>query len=155
METSFIDNLALGFSVALSFQEPAFALLGALIGHRHRRAAGHRAGGHHLAPAADHLRPAGDHGHHHAGGHLLRRAVRRLHHGHPAQPAGEISSVVTTLEGYKMARNGRAGAALATSAIGSFFAGSSPRPRRRVRPAADAGGAVLRPGDYFSLMLLG
>jgi TctA family transporter len=28
---------------------------------------------------------------------------------------GEISSVVTTLEGYKMARNGRAGAALATS----------------------------------------
>src|ERR687884_1902639 len=37
---------------------------------------------------------------------------------------GEISSVVTTLEGYKMARNGRAGAALATSAIGSFFAGT-------------------------------
>ncbi|MBC7800728.1 MAG: tripartite tricarboxylate transporter permease, partial [Gemmatimonadaceae bacterium] len=37
---------------------------------------------------------------------------------------GEVSSVVTTLEGYKMARNGRAGAALATAALGSFFAGT-------------------------------
>ncbi|WP_210507957.1 tripartite tricarboxylate transporter permease [Naasia sp. SYSU D00057] len=35
---------------------------------------------------------------------------------------GEAASVVTTLDGYKMARNGRAGAALAISAIGSFVA---------------------------------
>src|SRR5208282_2113248 len=36
---------------------------------------------------------------------------------------GESSSVVTCLDGYQMARQGRAGPALATAAIGSFFAG--------------------------------
>src|SRR5262245_32192684 len=36
---------------------------------------------------------------------------------------GESASVVTCLDGYQMARQGRAGPALATSAIGSFFAG--------------------------------
>jgi TctA family transporter len=36
---------------------------------------------------------------------------------------GESSSVVTTLDGYQMARQGRAGPALAIAAIGSFFAG--------------------------------
>src|SRR6185503_18232675 len=36
---------------------------------------------------------------------------------------GESSSVVTCLDGYQMARNGRAGSALAIAAIGSFFAG--------------------------------
>ena len=37
---------------------------------------------------------------------------------------GEAASVVTTLDGYQMAKQGRAGAALAASAIGSFFAGT-------------------------------
>src|SRR4026208_340450 len=36
---------------------------------------------------------------------------------------GESSSIVTALDGYQMARQGRAGPALATAAIGSFFAG--------------------------------
>lgn len=36
---------------------------------------------------------------------------------------GESSSVVTTIDGYQMAKQGRAGVALATAAIGSFFAG--------------------------------
>src|SRR5687767_11791782 len=36
---------------------------------------------------------------------------------------GESSSVVTTLDGYQMARRGRAGPALAIAAIGSFVAG--------------------------------
>lgn len=36
---------------------------------------------------------------------------------------GEASSVVTVIDGYQMARNGRAGVAIATAAIGSFFAG--------------------------------
>src|SRR5882762_9774312 len=36
---------------------------------------------------------------------------------------GEASSVVTCLDGYQMARQGRAGPALAIAAIGSFFAG--------------------------------
>jgi putative tricarboxylic transport membrane protein len=37
---------------------------------------------------------------------------------------GEASSVVTCLDGYEMARNGRAGAALGIAAMGSFFAGT-------------------------------
>src|SRR5512145_795394 len=36
---------------------------------------------------------------------------------------GEAASIVTCLDGYQMARKGRAGPALAVSAIGSFFAG--------------------------------
>ena len=37
---------------------------------------------------------------------------------------GEAASVVTALDGYQMARQGHAGKALATAAIGSFFAGT-------------------------------
>jgi hypothetical protein len=37
---------------------------------------------------------------------------------------GESSSAVTAIDGYQMARKGRAGVALATAAIGSFFAGT-------------------------------
>ena len=37
---------------------------------------------------------------------------------------GEAASVVTAIDGYQMARRGRAGAALAVSAVGSFVAGS-------------------------------
>jgi putative tricarboxylic transport membrane protein len=37
---------------------------------------------------------------------------------------GETGTMVTALEGNKMAKNGRAGAALATAAIGSFVAGT-------------------------------
>src|SRR6267378_5553249 len=37
---------------------------------------------------------------------------------------GESSSVVTTIDGYQMARKGQAGKALATAALGSFFAGT-------------------------------
>ena len=37
---------------------------------------------------------------------------------------GESSSAVTAIDGYQMARQGRAGPALATAAIGSFFAGT-------------------------------
>lgn len=69
---------------------------------------------------------------------------------------GESSSVVTTLDGYQMARQGRAGAALAIAAIGSFVAGIVSliglvllaQPLSKI--AIDFG-----PADYFSLMLLG
>ena len=36
---------------------------------------------------------------------------------------GETSAIVTCLDGHQMAKNGRAGAALAVAALGSFFAG--------------------------------
>ena len=151
-----INNLAFGFGVALSFQNVLFALIGALIG----TAIGVLPG---IGPVA------------------TISLLLPITFGQPATTAiimlagiyygaqyggsttaillnlpGEISSVVTTLEGYKMARNGRAGAALATSALGSFFAGS-------VATIFVAGSGPLLtqvalsfgPADYFSLMLLG
>lgn len=68
---------------------------------------------------------------------------------------GEAASVATAIEGYRMARTGRGGPALATAAIGSFFAGT----------IATIGLAVLAPWivelavqfgpwDYFALMVL-
>ncbi len=69
---------------------------------------------------------------------------------------GEASSVVTALDGFQMARQGRAGAALAIAAIGSFFAGtvatllvaSLGAPLTKVALAFGA-------PEYFSLMVLG
>ena len=50
---------------------------------------------------------------------------------------GETSSVVTCIDGHQMARQGRAGAALAVAALGSFFAGMRrDRADRGVRAAA-------------------
>ncbi len=69
---------------------------------------------------------------------------------------GESSSVITTLDGYQMARQGRAGPALGIAAIGSFIAGSvatlvvalfSP-------PLAEIA-LKFQPADYFSLMVFG
>ncbi len=151
-----IGNLAHGFAVAFSFQNLLFALIGALIG----TAIGVLPG---IGPVA------------------TISLLLPITFGQPATTAiimlagiyygaqyggsttaillnlpGEISSVVTTLEGYKMARNGRAGAALATSALGSFFAGSV------ATVVVAASGPLLTsialsfgPADYFSLMLLG
>jgi putative tricarboxylic transport membrane protein len=151
-----INNLLHGFGVAISIQNLAFALLGALIG----TAIGVLPG---IGPVA------------------TISLLLPITFGLPATTAiimlagifygaqyggsttaillnlpGEVSSVVTTLEGYKMARNGRAGAALATAALGSFFAGSV------ATVLVAASGPLLTqvalsfgPADYFSLMLLG
>src|SRR5262249_38123524 len=66
---------------------------------------------------------------------------------------GESSSVVPCLDGYAMARQGRAGAALAIAALGSFFAGSVATIVLAVAapPLAEL---ALRfgPAEYFSLM---
>jgi putative tricarboxylic transport membrane protein len=69
---------------------------------------------------------------------------------------GESSSVVTALDGYRMARQGKAGLALATAAIGSFIAGtvSTVLVALFAPPLAEV---ALRfgPAEYFSLMVLG
>ncbi|OXM87476.1 tripartite tricarboxylate transporter permease [Paenibacillus rigui] len=69
---------------------------------------------------------------------------------------GESSSVVTTLDGYQMAKQGRAGAALAISAIGSFAAGivSLIGLIFLARPLS-AIAIKFGPAEYFSLMVLG
>ncbi len=69
---------------------------------------------------------------------------------------GESSSVVTCLDGYQMARQGRAGVALATAAIGSFFAGcvSTLIVAMFAPPLAEVA-LKFGPSEYFSLMVLG
>jgi len=69
---------------------------------------------------------------------------------------GESSSVVTAIDGYQMARKGRAGQALATAAIGSFVAGTLATVLIALFSPALAGLALkFGPAEYFSLMLLG
>ncbi len=68
---------------------------------------------------------------------------------------GEAGSMVTALEGNKMAKNGRAGAALATAAIGSFVAGTIATVVVTVAAPFIAEHAVkLGPPEYFLLMVL-
>ncbi len=69
---------------------------------------------------------------------------------------GEATSVVTALDGHQMARQGRAGTALAIAAIGSFIAGSIAtlviaalgKPMQKMA-------LLFGPADYFALMVLG
>jgi TctA family transporter len=69
---------------------------------------------------------------------------------------GEASSVVTALDGYRMAQQGRAGAALATAAIGSFFAGTvATFVIAFMAPPLAALALQFQSPEYFSLMVLG
>ena len=69
---------------------------------------------------------------------------------------GESASVVTTLDGYQMARQGRAGVALATAGLGSFFAGcvATLILAMFAKPLTEVA-FKFGPAEYFSLMLLG
>jgi putative tricarboxylic transport membrane protein len=68
---------------------------------------------------------------------------------------GESASVVTALEGNKMARTGRAGPALATAAIGSFVAGTIGTVALTfIAPWVVEAALAFGPAEYFSLMVL-
>jgi len=131
--------------------------------HRDRHRYGHRrpawagARSHDRPFAADNLchRLPSDGGHH-DGGYLLWRNVRWIDHLHPPEPSREAASVVTCIDGYQMAKKGRAGAALGIAAIGSFIAEQLPlsdlpsspaagRIRPRFRPAR-----ILRPDGHWA-----
>ena len=69
---------------------------------------------------------------------------------------GEATSVVTTLDGHQMAKQGRAGVALGISAIGSFIAGSVATILIAALGAPLTRMALLfGPAEYFSLMVMG
>ncbi|MVA27306.1 tripartite tricarboxylate transporter permease (plasmid) [Agrobacterium vitis] len=69
---------------------------------------------------------------------------------------GESSSVVTAIDGYQMARQGKAGRALATAAISSFIAGTIATLIIAIAAPLLAGAALaFGPAEYFSLMVLG
>lgn len=69
---------------------------------------------------------------------------------------GEASSAVTALDGHRMARQGRAGLALATAALASFFAGTVATGLvAAFAPPLSRLALEFGPADYFSLMVLG
>ena len=150
------DNLALGFSVAFTFQNIAYCFLGVLLG----TLIGVLPGlgpvptiamllpitfG--LPPVAALIMLAGIYYGAQYGGSTTAILINL---------PGESSSVVTAIDGYQMARQGRAGAALATAALGSFFAGSVATFLLAVfaPPLADLA-LKFGPPEYFALMGLG
>ena len=69
---------------------------------------------------------------------------------------GESSSVVTCIDGYQMARQGRAGLALATAALASFLAGTfATVVIAAAAPQLAEVALKFGPADYFSLMIFG
>jgi putative tricarboxylic transport membrane protein len=151
-----LSNLALGFSVALTWHNILYCLVGCLLGTLIGvlPGIGPIATISMLLPATFVLPPvsalimlAGIYYGAQYGGSTTAILVNL---------PGEVSSVVTCLDGYQMARQGKAGKALGIAALGSFFAGS-------VATMLIAGFAPplaelalkFGPADYFSLMILG
>src|SRR5919106_6663171 len=150
------SNLGLGFSVALSLQNLGLAFLGCLVGTLVGvlPGVGPIATIAMLLPITFGLDPVGA---------LIMLAG--IYYGAQyggsttailVNIPGEATSVVTTLDGHQMARQGRAGPALAIAAIGSFAAGCF------ATILVAALGAPLTaialkfgPAEYFSLMVLG
>ena len=68
---------------------------------------------------------------------------------------GESASIVTTIEGFQMAKRGRGGAALATAAIGSFVAGTlSTLAITFLAPVVATLARSFQPADYVGLMVV-
>ncbi|MEG2154273.1 MAG: tripartite tricarboxylate transporter permease, partial [Burkholderiaceae bacterium] len=151
-----LNNLALGFSTAMSLQNLMYAFFGTLIGTLIGvlPGIGPVATLAMLLPTTYALEPtsalimlAGIYYGAQYGGSTTAILVNL---------PGESSSVVTCLDGYQMARRGRAGAALGLAALGSFIAGSF----ATILVAAFAPPLTelafkFGPAEYFSLMVLG
>ena len=149
-------NLALGFGVAFTFQNVLYALFGAILGTLIGVLPG-------IGPVATIA--------------MLLPSIYAL----DATPAlimlagiyygaqyggsttailinvpGESSSVVTCIDGYQMARQGRAGPALAAAGLGSFFAGCvGTIIIAAFAPPLTELAFKFGPAEYFSLMVLG
>ncbi len=154
--TDLLSNLALGFSTALSLQNTALAFVGCLVGTLVGvlPGVGPIATITMLLPVTFGLDPVGA---------LIMLAG--IYYGAQyggsttailVNIPGEATSVVTTMDGHQMARQGRAGVALGISALGSFFAGcvatltiaalATPLTRLAL---------LFGPAEYFALMAMG
>ncbi len=151
-----VTNLAIGFGVALTPANLGFALLGALIGTLIGvlPGIGPIATIAMLLPLTFHLEPV-------SGLIMLAGIFYGAQYGGSTTAIlvnlpGETSSVVTCIDGHQMARQGRAGSALAIAALGSFFAGtvSTAVIAMFAPPLAKVGQSFGAP-EYFSLLLLG
>jgi TctA family transporter len=150
------DNLALGFGVAFTGQNLIYAFIGCLLGTLIGvlPGIGPLATIAMLLPATYALPPV-------AALIMLAGIYYGAQYGGSTTAIlvnlpGESSSVVTVIDGYQMARNGRAGPALAAAGLGSFFAGCV----GTLILAAFAGPLTelafkFGPAEYFSLMILG
>ncbi len=150
------SNLALGFSVALTFQNIGLAFLGCLVGTLIGvlPGVGPIATIAMLLPITFGLDPTGA---------LIMLAG--IYYGAQyggsttailVNIPGEATSVVTALDGHQMARQGRAGVALGIAAIGSFFAGTVATLVIAALGAPLTGLALIfGPTEYFSLMIMG
>src|SRR6187397_3058740 len=119
----FIDNLAIGFGVALTPVNLGFAFIGAMVGTLIGvlPGIGPIATIAMLLPLTFHLEPV-------SGLIMLAGIFYGAQYGGSTTAIlvnlpGETSSVVTCIDGHQMAQKGRAGAALAIAAVGSFIAG--------------------------------
>jgi TctA family transporter len=151
-----LGHLATGFGVALTPVNLGFAFLGALVGTLIGvlPGIGPIATIAMLLPLTFHLEPV-------SGLIMLAGIFYGAQYGGSTTAIlvnlpGETSSVVTCIDGHQMARQGRAGAALAVAALGSFFAGSIATGliAAFAPPLASVGQSFGAP-EYFSLMVLG
>ena len=151
-----LAHLAEGFGVALTPSNLLFALIGALVGTLIGvlPGIGPIATIAMLLPLTFHLEPT-------SGLIMLAGIFYGAQYGGSTTAIlvnlpGETSSVVTCIDGHQMARQGRAGAALAVAALGSFFAGcvSTLLIAMFAPPLAIVGQSFGAP-EYFSLMVLG
>src|SRR5947209_1357778 len=151
-----ISNLGLGFAVALTLQNAAYCFIGVLLG----TVIGVLPGigpvttvamllpiSFTLQPEAALIMLAGIYYGAQYGGSTTAILVNI---------PGEASSVVTTIDGHQMARQGRAGPALGIAALGSFFAGcASTLLIALAAPPLAAVALQFGPAEYFSLMVCG
>src|SRR6267142_812775 len=153
---SIITNLGIGFGVALSIQNLLYCLLGVLLGTLIGvlPGIGPIATIAMLLPVTFTLNPT-------SALIMLAGIYYGAQYGGSTTAIlvnipGESSSVVTCLDGYQMARQGRAGPALGIAAIGSFFAGcvATVIIALFAPPLAEVA-LKFGPAEYFSLMVLG
>jgi putative tricarboxylic transport membrane protein len=154
--TDLVGNLALGLSVALSLKNVALCFLGCLIGTLVGvlPGVGPIATITMLLPITFGIDPIGA---------LIMLAG--IYYGAQyggsttailVNIPGEATSVVTTLDGHQMAKQGRAGVALGIAAIGSFIAGCiSTVIIAALAVPLTAMALLFGPADYFALMVLG
>ena len=151
-----LSNLGLGFSVASSFANLGFCLIGVLLGTLIGVLPGIGATAtiamllpitFQLEPVSSLIMLAGIYYGAQYGGSTTAILINM---------PGESSSAVTAIDGYQMARKGRAGTALATAALGSFFAGTVATFLVAIfAPPLTAIALEFGAAEYFSLMVLG
>jgi putative tricarboxylic transport membrane protein len=150
------SNLALGFSVALTLKNIFYCFVGALFGTLIGvlPGIGPLATIAMLLPITFHLEPTG-------ALIMLAGIFYGAQYGGSTTAIlvnlpGESSSVVTALDGYQMARQGRAGVALATAALASFFAGCVATVVIAVAaPALSRMALLFGPAEFTALMVMG